>query len=120
MTKDTTEFMQQNSERAMQAANLGMNWARELAEQSLNQSKVLLDGLFKVTRKMAEEFDDQTSAIRAHSTSLIEKTLSNTFDFGHKLARLTEPQELVELQNSRSGGPDHLERLEVSFRPGPR
>ena len=98
MTKDTTEFTQQNSERAMQAANLGMNWARELAEQSLNQSKVLLDGLFKVTRKMAEEFDDQTSAIREHSTSLIEKTLSNTFDFGHKLARLREPQELVELQ----------------------
>ena len=83
----------------MQAANLGMNWARELAEQSLNQSKVVLDGLFKVTRKMAEEFDNQTSAIREHSTSLIEKTLSNTFDFGHKLARLREPQELVELQS---------------------
>ena len=99
MTRGTTEFTQQNSERAMEAANLGMNWARELAEQSLNQSKVVLDGLFKVTRKMAEEFDDQASAIREHSTSLIEKTLSNTFDFGHKLARLSEPQELVELQS---------------------
>lgn len=98
MTKDTTEFTRQNSERAMQVANLGMNWARELAEQSLNQSKVVLDELFKVTRKMAEEFDDQASAIREHSTSLTEKTLSNTFDFGHKLARLREPQELVELQ----------------------
>ena len=99
MTKHTAEFTQQNSETAMQVANLGMNWARELAEQSLNQSKVLLDGLFKVTRKMAEEFDDQASAIREHSTSLTEKTLSNTFDFGHKLARLREPQELVELQS---------------------
>lgn len=99
MSKDATEFTQQNSERAMQAANLGMNWAREFAEQSLNQSKVVLDGLFKITRKMAEEFDDQASAIREHSTSLTEKTLSNTFDFGHKLARLREPQELVELQN---------------------
>ncbi|MGA6936992.1 MAG: phasin family protein [Pseudolabrys sp.] len=99
MTRGTTELMQQNSERAMQAANLGMNWARELAEQSLNQSKVVLDGLFNVTRKMAEEFDDQTTAIREHSTSLIETTLSNTFDFGHKLARLREPQELVELQS---------------------
>jgi hypothetical protein len=98
VTRDTTELTQQNSERAMHAANLGMNWARELAEQSLNQSKVVLDGLFNVTRKMAEEFDDQTSAIREHSTSLIETTLSNTFDFGHKLARLREPQELVELQ----------------------
>ena len=99
MTRGTTEFTQQNSERAMQATNLGMNWARELAEQSLNQSKVVLDGLFNVTRKMAEEFDDQTTAIREHSTSLIETTLSNTFDFGHKLARLREPQELVELQS---------------------
>ena len=99
MTKDATELTQQNSERAMQVANLGMNWARELAEQSLNQSKVVFDGLFKVTRKMAEEFDGQASAIREHSTSLTEKTLSNTFDFGHKLARLREPQELVELQS---------------------
>ena len=89
MTRGTTEFTQQNSERAMQAANLGMNWALELAEQSLNQSKGVLDGLFNVTRKMTEEFDNQTSAIREHSTSLIEKTLSNTFDFGHKLARLS-------------------------------
>ncbi|MGA7600350.1 MAG: phasin family protein [Pseudolabrys sp.] len=99
MTRGTTEFTQQNSERAMQATNLGMNWALELAEQSLNQSKGVLDGLFNVTRKMTEEFDNQTSAIREHSTSLIEKTLSNTFDFGHKLARLSGPQELVELQS---------------------
>lgn len=99
MTKDATEFTQQNSERAMQAATLGMDWARELAEQSLNHSKVVLDGLLKATRKVAEEFENQASAIREHSTSLTEKTLSNTFDFGHKLARLREPQELVELQS---------------------
>jgi hypothetical protein len=142
MTRGTTEFTQQNSERAMQAATLGMNWAREFAEQSLNQSKVVLDGLFNVTRKMAEEFDDQTTAIREHSTSLIETTLSNTFDFGHKLARLREPQELFKassycgnprqsptkqkssVKKSRTEQqerrPDYLERLEVSFRPGPR
>lgn len=95
----TTDFTQQNSDRVMQAANLGMNWARELAEQSLNQSKVLFDGLFQVTRKLADEFDDQASAIREQSTSLTEKTLSNTFEFGRKLARLKEPQELVELQS---------------------
>ena len=99
MIRGTTEITQQNSERAMQATNLGMNWALELAEQSLNQSKVVVDGLFKVTRKMAEEFDNQTSATREHSSSLIETTLSNTFDFGHKLARLRGPQELVELQS---------------------
>ena len=51
MTKDATEFTQQYSERAMQSANLRMDWARELAEQSLNQSKVVLDGLFKANSK---------------------------------------------------------------------
>jgi hypothetical protein len=99
MTRDATEFTQQYSERMTQAGNLGVNWARELAEQSLNQSKVVLDRLFKVTREMAQEFDDQASAIREHSTSLTEKTLSNTLDFGHKLTRLREPQELMELQS---------------------
>jgi hypothetical protein len=98
MTKET-EFTQQNSERAMQAASLGMNWARELTEQSLNQSGLFLDGMFKVTRKMSEELEDQASAIREHSISLTAKTLSNTLDFGHKLTRLKEPQELVELQS---------------------
>ena len=98
MTKET-EFTQQSSERAIQAASLGMNWARELTEQSLNQSRLLLDGMFKVTRKMSEELEDQASAIREHSISLTAKTLSNTLDFGHKLTRLKEPQELVELQS---------------------
>jgi len=78
MTKGT-EFTQQSSERAIQAASLGMNWARELTEQSLNQSRLLLDGMFKVTRKMSEELEDQASAIREHSISLTAKTLSNTF-----------------------------------------
>src|SRR5258707_5888707 len=99
MAKDTTEFTQQNSERMMQTANLGMNWARELAEQSLNQSKVLFDGLFKVSRKMAEEFDDQAAAIRDHSTSLTEKALSNSLEFRHNMARATEAHQLVILQS---------------------
>ncbi len=92
MTKDAIEFTQQ-------VASLSVNWVRELAEQNFDQSKVVLDGLLNVTRKMAEEFDDQTAAIREHSTALTEKTLSNTFDFERKLARLREPQELVELQS---------------------
>ena len=59
----------------------------------------MLDVLFKLTRKLAEGLDDQASAIREHTSSLAEKTLSNAIDFGHKLARLREPQELVELQS---------------------
>jgi hypothetical protein len=99
MTKDETKFTQHNSQHAMEAASLGMNWAREFAEQSLDQGEVMLDALFKVTRKLTEGLDDQASAIREHSSSIAEKTLSNAIDFGHKLARLREPQEFMELQS---------------------
>jgi hypothetical protein len=122
MTKET-EFTQQNSERAMQAASLGMNWARELTEQSINQNRLLLDGMFKVTRKMSEEFEDQASAIRQHSISLTAKTLSNALDFGQKLTRLKEPQELAELQSefiSRQSQAfaDHTKELGQKIRSG--
>ena len=47
MNKDTTEFTQQSSERAMQAANLGMDWARELAERSSIRAKLFLMGFLQ-------------------------------------------------------------------------
>src|SRR5262245_13307276 len=34
MARDTADFAQQSSERAMQAANFGMIWGREFAEES--------------------------------------------------------------------------------------
>ena len=99
MIKHETKFTQHNSQHAIEAASLGMNWARELAEQSLDQGELMLDALIKLTRKLAEGLDNQASAIREHSSSLAEKTLSNAIDFSHKFARLREPQELVELQS---------------------
>jgi len=52
-----------------------------------------------VARKAVREVDQQTAAICEHSISLAEETLANTFDFAHKLVRMKEPQELVQLQS---------------------
>ena len=99
MARDTTEFAQQSGERAMQAANFGMTWAREFAEESFGHSRQALDGFLKVSRKMAEDFERQAAAIREQTAELTEKTLSNTFEFGEKLARAKEPQEFAQCQS---------------------
>ena len=70
------EFTQQSTELAMQAAEASMNWFRQVAEQNLKQSR----------------------AICEHSMSLAERTVSNTLECGFKMARLREPQELVQVQ----------------------
>jgi hypothetical protein len=83
------EFTQQNTELAMQAANVSMNWFRQIAEQNLKQSKASLEELLGLTRRMAADFGSQASAMCEHSMSLAEKTVSNTLDCGFKLARLS-------------------------------
>jgi hypothetical protein len=98
MARDT-EFAQQTSERAMQAAAFGFTWSREFAEESFNQGKRTLDALMRVARKMADDFESQCSAIREQTTDVTEKTLSNTMEYGQKLARVKEPQEFAQCQS---------------------
>lgn len=93
------EFAQGSSESAMQAASFGMNWAREFAEESFNQGKRSFDGFLRVTRKMAEDWQNQAAAVREQTTALTEKTLSNTMEFGQRLARAKEPQEFAQCQS---------------------
>src|SRR5262245_42979638 len=76
MARDTADFAQQSSERAMQAANFGMTWGREFAEESFNQSGQAVDGFLRVARKMAEDFETEAIATREQMTSLTHKTLS--------------------------------------------
>src|SRR5262249_48151034 len=64
MARDTADFAQQSSERAMQAANFGMTWGREFAEESFNQSRQAVDSFLRVARKMAEDFETQAIATR--------------------------------------------------------
>jgi hypothetical protein len=45
MARNTTDFAQHNTERAVQATN----WALAIAEQNLNQSRAALEGLLTFT-----------------------------------------------------------------------
>jgi len=94
MAKDTLNFAQQNTERAVQATN----WMRAIAEQNLNQSKAAFEGLLTIARNAVRGVDQQAAAIREHSMLFAEETLSNTFDFAHKLVRMKEPQEFAQIQ----------------------
>jgi len=89
------DFAQQNTERAVQATN----WVCALAEQNLNQSKAALEGLLTIARNAVRTVDRQSSTICEHSIAAAEQTLSNAFDFAHKVIRIKEPQELAQIQS---------------------
>jgi hypothetical protein len=95
MAKNTMDFAQQNTERAMQATN----WMRAIAEQNLNQTKAAFEGLLGVARNAVRDLDRQTVAICDLSTLFAGEALSNMFDFAHKLVRMREPQELPQIQS---------------------
>jgi hypothetical protein len=95
MAKSTMDFAQQNTERAVQATN----WMRAIAEQNLKQSKAAFEGLLAMARNAVPSVDRQSSAICEHSIAAAEQTLSNAFDFAHKVIRIKEPQELVQIQS---------------------
>lgn len=99
MTKSAVEFAERITERAVQATNYGMDWLREVGEQNLDQSKTSVEALVIAMRKAVDAFDQQTSAIVGRSMLAAEETLSNTFDFLHKLVRMKDPQELAQLQS---------------------
>ena len=92
MARSTMDFAQQNTERAT-------DWMRAIAEQNLNQSRAAFEGLLTVARKAVRDVDQQTAAICEHSMTFAEETLSNTFDFAHKLMHMKEPQELAQIQS---------------------
>jgi hypothetical protein len=99
MTKSAADFAERNTERAVLVTNYGMDWVREVAEQNLDQSKASIQALVIATRKTVDALDQQTSVILGRSMSAAEETLSNTFDFLHKLVRMKDPQELAQLQS---------------------
>jgi len=95
---EPSTFAQQNAERAMESANFGLARTREFAEQTLSQSKAALSGFLKASDKIAKTFESQSSAIREQTTVLTEKALSTSVDFGQKVLRAKELDELVRLQ----------------------
>jgi len=99
MAKSPMTVPEQNAERAMQAASYGMDWMRQLMEQSLDQTAAMFEGFLTNARKTADSFDQQASEARERSISLATQTLSNTMTFAHKVIRAREPQELLHLQS---------------------
>ena len=91
----TTDFSEQNTKSAMQV----MDWMRDMTEQSLNQSKSALEGFFTTARKASEDIDEQASELRKRSLLLAQETLSNTFNFAHKIVHARKPQDLFQLQS---------------------
>ena len=89
----------QNHERALQVPDFSARWAREFAEQSMNQTKIALVGFWNISKKMVDDLEKQSSAIRLHSVALAEKTFLNTLDYSEKWLRAKEPQEFIQLQS---------------------
>jgi hypothetical protein len=99
MARSAADFAEHNTKRAVQATTHGMDWLREMAEHNLNQSKAAAESLLVVTRKAVEAVDQQAFTIRERSMLVAEETLSNTFDFLHKLSRMKDPHELAQIQS---------------------
>jgi hypothetical protein len=96
---DAREFSTQSAERAMQAANSGIDWMRDLAEQSLNQSKAVFDGFISTTRSSVDTLDQHAFDIRERSLAMTTEMLSNSFDYAQRLLRAREPHEVLQLQS---------------------
>ena len=93
-----SEFGEQNSERALPLTDFGVKWVPRLHEQSLNQTKITLVGFWQINKKMTDDLEKQSSAVRQHATALAEKSLLNIFDFGQKWLCAKEPDEFIHLQ----------------------
>jgi hypothetical protein len=48
---------------------------------------------------LTQEVGSQASVIYDHSIALTEETITNRIDLGHKLLRVTEPQEVAQFQS---------------------
>ncbi len=53
------EFTQQNTALATQAANVGMNWFHQIAEQNFKQCKASLEELLGLNLRMAADFGNK-------------------------------------------------------------
>lgn len=98
MAKDK-ELTQENTQRAIQAANFGADWITEIAEQNLGQSMAAVTGVLTLTRKALDGFGQQASAVQNHSLAFAETTFGNAVSFGKKVLQVKEPTEFARAQS---------------------
>lgn len=95
MAKDQTELAQKNTQRAIQAANIGADWISEIAGQSM----AAVTSVLTLTRKALDGFGQQASAVQNHSLAFAETTFGNAFSFGKKVLRVRDPTEFAQAQS---------------------
>jgi len=95
----TKSSAQQNAEPAMQVAD----WMREMTEQNLDQSRIMWEGFLTTARKAYEGLDQQLSETRRRSMSFAQETLSNGFDFAHKVVHAKGVGDLLHLESEFIG-----------------
>jgi hypothetical protein len=79
-----------------------LNARRSRAESKPEQSG--FEGLLTIARNALRSMDQQSSAICEHSIAVAEQTLSNAFDFSHKVLRMKDPLELAQIQSEFLSG----------------
>jgi Phasin protein len=97
MPKDRTEFVEENTQRAVYAANLSTQWL--IADHNLSQGRAAVETMLMLTRKLFGGFGQQTSTVSERSLDLIEQAFSNAFDAGQKMVHVKDPQELAQIQS---------------------
>jgi hypothetical protein len=97
MLKST--LSEQNLEQARWAANLGIDWMRQLTEEGLNQTGAMFDRFINTVRRTADNFDQHAAEVRERSISMATQTLTNSMDFARRAINVREPQELFQLQS---------------------
>jgi hypothetical protein len=96
---EAREFTAQNTERAMQATNYGLDWMRQLTGHGLDQGKVIFDSLINSAHASAETIDRQAAELRERSLALVSRSVANGFDFAHRILRARDGHEVIQLQS---------------------
>jgi hypothetical protein len=97
------DFSDNGARQMMGAAQFGLDWFRDIADQGLSQSQAVLDGYLAISKRAFENADRQTNDMNKRSMLVAEETLSNAFDFAHKLVAVRDPQQLATLQSEFVG-----------------
>jgi hypothetical protein len=88
------DLAERNTERAQQVANYGMDWLRDLTEQSVG----MFEGFLTTAQKAVDTLDHQAAEMRQRSMALTAQTLANTLEFTRRVVRVNNPEEIIQLQ----------------------
>ena len=97
MVKSTIH--KQNTEEPRQMANIGVDWARHVTEESIQRTASMIDRGITTIGRAADFFDKQSSEVRDRSLLMAKETIANSMEFAQRAMHVREPQELLQLQS---------------------